>query len=114
MGSAGSQPLCILTTGITMDQNMIGTVTKWSYDEMGVSGRRDNVSAIQQFVGVYKYSSLFVPKFSDKAEPRTRLTKMVEPCVWQSEPQLPFETMFVTCKAASTLRYFDLERHVAI
>jgi len=56
----------------------------------------------------------FIPKYSEKAEPLTKLTKKDEPFVWGAEQQLAFETMVTAFTAAPALRHFDHESEVII
>jgi len=55
-----------------------------------------------------------VPKYSENAEPLTRLTKKDEPFVWESEQQFPVGTMISAFTTAPVLRYFDQDKEVII
>jgi len=106
--------LIISTNGISMDEDKVETVGNWSREKKTKNGRLYNLFEVQQFLGFCNYYRRFIPKYSDKAEPLTRLTKKDEPFVWASEQQLAFETMVTAFITAPALRHFDHEREVII
>jgi hypothetical protein len=82
--------LIISTKGISMDEDKVETVWNWSKEKKKKNGRLNNLFEVQQFLGFCNYYRRFNPKYSEKAEPLTRLTKKDEPFVWGSEQQLAF------------------------
>ena len=106
--------LIISTKGISMDEDKVETVRNWSKEKKTEKGRLNNLFEVQQFLGFCNYYRRFIPKYSEKAEPLTRLTKKDEPFVWGSEQQLAFETMVTAFTTAPALRHFDHEREVII
>ena len=106
--------LVILTKGISMDEDKIETVRNWSREKKTKNGHLNNPFEVQQFLGFCNYYRWFIPKYSKKAEPLTRLTKKDELFVWESEQQLVFETMTTEFITAPALRHFDHDREVII
>jgi len=74
--------LIISTKGISMDEDKVETVRNWSEEKKTENGRLNNLFEVQQFLGFCNYYRRFIPKYSEKAEPLTRLTKKDEPFVW--------------------------------
>jgi hypothetical protein len=97
-----------------MDEDKVETVRNWSKKKTTENGRLNNLFKVQQFLGLCNYYRRFIPKYSEKAEPLTRLTKKNEPFVWGSEQQCAFETMVTAFTTAPALRHFDHEREVII
>ena len=106
--------LIISTKGISMDEDKVETVWNWSQERKTPNGRLSNLFEVQQFLGFCNYYQRFISKYSEKAEPLTRLTKKNEPFVWESEQQLAFEIMITAFTTAPALRHFDHEREVII
>jgi len=106
--------LIISTKGISMDEDKVDTVRNWSKEKKTENGRLNNLFEVQQFLGFCNYYRRFISKYSEKAEPLTRLTKKDEPFVWGSEQQLAFEMMVTAFTTAPTLRHFDHESEVII
>jgi len=106
--------LIILTKGISMDEDKDETIRNWSRGMKMKNGRLNICFKVKQFPGFCKYDRRFIPKYSEKAEPLTRLTKKDEPFVWESEQQLAFETIITAFTMAPALRHFDPEREVII
>src|SRR5258705_224351 len=106
--------LIISTKGISMDEDKVETVRNWSKEKKTENGRLNNLFEVQQFLGFCNYYRRFIPKYSEKAEPLTRLTKKDEPFMWGSEQQLAFEMMVTAFTTAPALRHFDHEREVII
>jgi len=106
--------LIISTKGISIDEDKVETVRNWSKEKKTENGRLNNLFEVQQFLGFCNYYRRFIPKYSEKAEPLTRLTKKDEPFVWGSEQQLAFEMMVTAFTTAPALRHFDHERDVII
>jgi len=106
--------LNISTKGISMDEDKIETVRNWSKEKKTDNGRLNNLFEVQQFLGFCNYYRRFISKYSEKAEPLTRLTKKDEPFVWVSEQQLTFEIMVKAFNTAPALRHFNHEREVII
>jgi len=71
--------LIISTKGISMDKDKIETVWNWSREKKTENGRLNNLFEVQQFLGFCNYYRRFISKYSEKAEPSTRLTKKDEP-----------------------------------
>jgi hypothetical protein len=67
--------LSILTKGISMHQDEVETVRNCSWGLMTKHGRLNNLFHVQQFLGFCNYYPQFIAKYSEKAEPLTRLTK---------------------------------------
>ena len=97
-----------------MDEDKVETVRNWSTEKKTENGRLNNLFEVQQFLWFCNYYRRFIPNYSEKAEPLTRLTKKDEPFVWESEQQLAFETMVTAFTTAPALRHFDHEREVII
>jgi len=106
--------LIISTKGISMDEDEVETVRNCSREKKTNNCRLNNLFKVQQFLGFCNYYRRYIPKYSDKAEPVTRLTKNDEPFKWEVEQQLAFETMVTTFTTAPVLRHFDLDREVII
>ena len=70
---------------------------------MTKNGRLNNLFEVQQFLGFCNYYPRFISKYSEKAEPLTRLTKKDEQFVWEAEQQLAFEMMVTTFTTAPVL-----------
>jgi len=77
--------LIISTNGISMDEDKVETVRNWSTEKKTKNGNLNNLFEAQQFLGFCNYCRRFSPKYSEKAEPLTRLTKKDEPFIWESE-----------------------------
>jgi ribonuclease HI len=106
--------LIISMRGISMDEDNVETVRNWSREKKTENGRLNNLFEVQQFLGFGNYYRRFITKYSEKADPLTRLTKKDEPFVWGSEQQLAFETMVTAFTTAPALQHFDHEREVII
>jgi hypothetical protein len=106
--------LIISTKGISMDENKVETARNWSREKMTENGQLNNLFEVQQFPGFCNDYRRLIPKYSEKAETLTRLTKKDEPFVWGSEQQLAFETMVAALTTPPALRHFDHEREVII
>jgi hypothetical protein len=77
--------LIISTKGISLDEDKIKTVQNWSWQKKTKNGLLNNLFEVQQFLGFCSYYRLFIPKYSQRAEPLTRLTKKAEPFVGESD-----------------------------
>jgi len=97
-----------------MDEEKVETMRNWSRQKKTKNGRLNNLFEVQQFLRFSNYYRQFIPKYSEKAEPLTRLTKKDEPFIWEVEQQLAFETMVTTFTTASVLRHLDHDREVII
>jgi hypothetical protein len=106
--------LIISSKGISMDEDKVETVRNFSREKKTENGRVNNLFEVHQFLGFCNNYQQFIPKYSEKAEPLTRLTKKDEPFVWESEQQLAFENMVTAFTMAPALRHFDHEREVII
>jgi hypothetical protein len=106
--------LIISTKGISMDEDKVENVWNWSREMKMVNGRLNNLFEVQQFLGFCNYYRRFIPKYSEKAEPLTRLTKKDDLFVWEAEQQSAFEPMVTAFMTAPALRHFDHEREVII
>jgi len=106
--------LIISTKGILMDEDDVETMRNWSREKKTNNGRQNNLFEVQQFLGFCKYYRRFMPMYSEKAEPLTRLTKKDEPVVWEAEQQLAFEMMVTAFSTAPVLQHFDHDREVII
>jgi len=85
----------------------VETVRNWSREKKTKNGRLNKLFEVKQFLGFCNYYQWFIPRYSEKAEPLTNLTKKDEPFVWGSEQQLAFETMVTAFTTAPILRHFD-------
>jgi hypothetical protein len=99
---------------ISMDEDKVETVRNWSMEKKTENGELNILFEVQQFLGFCNYYQRFIPKYSEKAEPLTKLTKKDEPLVWEAEQQLAFETMVMAFKTAPAVRHFDHEIEVII
>jgi hypothetical protein len=106
--------LIISTKGISMDEDKVETVRNWSNEKNTANGQLNNLFEVQQFLGFCNYYQRFIPKYSEQAEPFTRLTKKDELFLWGAEQQLAFEIMTTAFTTAPALRHFDYERVVII
>jgi hypothetical protein len=106
--------LIISTKGISMDEDKVETVQNWSGEKKTENGRPNNLCEVQQFLGFCNNYRQFIPKYSEKTEQLTRLRKIDERFVWESEQQLAFETMVTACTTAPALQHFHREREVII
>jgi len=106
--------LIISTQGISLDEDKVETVSNWSREKETKNGRLNNLCEVQQFLGLCNYYRRFIPKYSEKAEPMTRLTKTDEPFVWEAEQRLAFEMMATAFTTAPVLRHFDHDREMII
>jgi len=106
--------LIISTKGIAMDKDTVETVQNWSQEKKSKNGWLNNLFEVHQFVGFCNYYWWFIPKYCEKEEPLTRLTKRDEQLVWESVQQLAFETMRTGFTTAHALRHNDHEREVNI
>jgi hypothetical protein len=77
--------LVISTEGISMDQDKIETVNNWSRQKMTANGRLNNLFEVQQFLGFCNYYRRFIKRYSDIAEPLTRLIKKDVQFEWLEE-----------------------------
>jgi len=94
--------LIISTKGISINEDKVETVRNWSREKKTENGRLNNMFEVQQLLGFCNYYRRFIPKYSEKAEPLTRLTKKDEQFIWGAEQRLAFETMvtaFITAPA---------------
>jgi len=92
----------------------VETVRNWSKEKKTENGRLNNLFEVQQFLGFCHYYRWFNSKYSEKAEPLTRLTRKDEPFVWEAEQQLAFETMVTAFTTLLAHQHFDREREVII
>jgi len=106
--------LSITTKGISMDEDEIEMVRNWSQEKKTKNGRLNNLFKVQQFVRFCNYYQWFISKFSEKAQPLSRLTKKDEPFQWKAEQQLAFRAMVTAFTTAPVLRHFDHHREVII
>jgi len=106
--------LIISTRGISIDEDKVETVQNWSREKKTKNGPLNCLFEVLLLRGFCNYYRRFIPKYSEKAEPLTRLTKRDEPFVWESEQQLAFETMITAVTTAPALRHFDHKREVII
>ena len=106
--------LIISMKGISRDQNKVETVQNWSREQKTKHGRLNLLFEVQQFLRFRNYYRLFIPKYSEKTEPLTRLTKNAEQIVWESVQQLAFKTMITAFTTAPALRHFDYNLEVII
>jgi hypothetical protein len=97
-----------------MDEDKVETVRNWSREKKTENRWLNNLFEVQQFLGFCNYCQWFIPQYSEKAEPLTKLTKKDEPFVWASEQQLAFERIIMAFTMAPALRHFDHEREVII
>jgi hypothetical protein len=67
--------LVISTEGISMDEDKVKTVRNWSQDKKTKNGWLNDLFEVKQFLGFCNYYRQVIPKYSEQAEPLTRLTK---------------------------------------
>jgi len=108
--------LCLIlsTKGISMDEDKVETMRNWSREKKTKNSRLNNLFEVQQSLRFSNYYRRFIPKYSEKAKPLTRLTKKDKPFIWEAEQQLAFEMMVTAFTTASVLRHFDHDREVII
>jgi len=106
--------LNISTNGISINGDMIETVSNWSREKKTNNGRWNNLIEVQQFLVFCSYYRPFIPKYSENAEPLTRLTKKDEPSVWHAEQQLAFEPIVTIFTTAYVPQHFNHDREVII
>ena len=104
----------ILTKGISMDGDKVETIQNCSQEKKTKDGQFNCLFEGKQVLGFCNYNRRFIPKYSEKAEPLTRLTKNNEPFVWGSEQQLAFENVIIVFATAPALRHLHPEREVII
>jgi len=104
----------ISTKGISMDEDEVETVRNCSRKKKTQNGQLNNPFEVQQFLGFCNFYQRFIEKYSEKAEPLTRLTKKDEPFVLESEQQLAFVTMITAFTTAPVPRHFDYDTEVII
>jgi len=97
-----------------MDEDKVETVCNRSHEKKTKNGRLKNIFEVPVFLGFCNYYRLFIPKYSNKAEPLTRLTMKGELFVWELEQQLAFETIITPFTTAPALRHFDHAREIII
>jgi len=97
-----------------MDEDKVETVKDWRWEMKPRNCRLNNMFKVQQFLGFCNYYRQFIAKYSEKLVPLTWLTKKDEPCVWEEEQPLAFETMEQAFTTAPVLRHCDHERDVII
>jgi len=93
--------------GISMYEDRMATVQNWRREKKTKNCRLNNLFEVQRFLRFCNYYRRFIPKYSEKAEPLTRLTKKAEPLVWESKQQLAFETIATAFSMAPALHHFD-------
>jgi hypothetical protein len=106
--------LFISTKGISMNEDNVETLQHWSREKKTKTGRLNHLFDVQQFRWFCNYYRQCIPKYSEKAEPLTRLTKKDEPFERESEEQLAFERMITAFSTAPILRHLDCKREVLI
>jgi hypothetical protein len=106
--------LIISTKGISMDKEKVQTVRNWSWEMKIKPGGLNNLFDVWQLLGFCNYYKRFITKYSEDAEPFTRLTKKDEPFVWELVQQLAFETMLMAFTRSPTIRHCDSESEVII
>ena len=106
--------LIISTKGVSMDPDKIQTVRNWSREKKTVNGRLNNLFEVQQFLGFCNYYRRFFKRYSDVAEPLTRLTKKHIPFEWLEDQQKAFEEMILKFITTPILRHYDHSREVVI
>jgi hypothetical protein len=72
-----------------MDKEKVETVRNWSREKKTENRRQNNVFEVQQFLGFWNYYGRFIPKYSGRAEPLTRLTENDEVFIWGSDNSSP-------------------------
>jgi len=97
-----------------MDEDKVDTVRNWSREKKTKNRRLDILFQVQQFLGFCNYYQRFIPKYFEKAEPLTSLTKKDEPFVSELEQEFAFETMVTAFTKAPALRQSEHEREVII
>jgi len=106
--------LIISTMGIPIDEDIIESIRNWSREKKTKNRRLNNLFDVQQFYGFCNYSRWFIPKYSEKPEPLTRLMRKEEWFLWESKQQLAFETIITAFTITPAFRHFDHEKEVII
>jgi len=106
--------LTISTKKSSMDEDKVETVRNGSREMMTANGRLNHLFEVHQFLGFCHYYQWFISKYSEKAEPLTRLTKEDELFLWEAEQQLALETMVDAFTEATAHWHFDHNREVII
>jgi hypothetical protein len=102
------------TKGVTMDPDKVDTIRNWSRQNKTANGGLNNLFEVQQFLGFGNYYPRFIKRYSEAAEPLTRLTKEDVPVEWLKDQQEAFEEMIFKYTTAPILRHFDHSREVVI
>ena len=70
----------------------------------------DNPDKIRSFLGLLSYYRAFIPNFSKKAEPLTKLLRGKEPFVWSEDQQTAFDELKSCLLAPPILRFPSFDK----
>ena len=87
----------ISQNGIEMDLDKTKTIESYQPPT--------NRDKVRSFLGLLSYYRAFIPGFSKKAEPLTKLLRGKEPFVWSKDQQLAFDELKLCLLAPSILRF---------
>nr|XP_011313386.1 PREDICTED: uncharacterized protein LOC105272851 [Fopius arisanus] len=73
-----------------------------------------NLKQIRRFLGMASWYRRFIPEFATVAQPLTRLTKVKQPWVWETEQQEAFEALKKHLTSAPTLACPDFSLHFTL
>jgi len=104
----------ISTKRISMDEDKVETVRNWSQEKKTANGGLNNLFEVRHFLGFCNHYGWFISRYSERADPLTRLTKKDQRFVWEAEQLLAFETMVEAFTTAPILRNIDHEKEVII
>ena len=88
----------ISQNGIEMDPDKTKTIESYQPPT--------NRDKVRSFLGLLSYYRAFIPGFSKKAEPLTKLLRGKEPFVWSEDQQLAFDELKSCLLAPPILRFF--------
>lgn len=92
--------------GIRVDPEKVRAVKEWSTPK--------NVKSVRSFIGFANFYRIFLPEFSDIAEPLTRLTKKDVPFYWDDTCEEAFDKIKDLLITAPILSHFHPERETTV
>lgn len=92
--------------GIRVDPEKIKAIDQWE--------RPRTVRGVRSFLGFANYYRVFVPRFSEVAQPLTALTKKGVPFDWSPDCEQAFKTLKTLLISAPILAQWDPERKTVV
>ena len=92
----------ISQNGIEMDPDKTKTIESYQPPT--------NRDKVRSFLGLLSYYRAFIPGFSKKAEPLTKLLRGKEPFVWSEDQQLAFDELKLCLLAPPILRFPSFDK----